>query len=67
VEVVINKAIRRDDDKAYDVVLKKGIVATDTSRYKAEWDEAARQVRDRMTGRVFSKSLLEAVQAAGAE
>jgi TRAP-type C4-dicarboxylate transport system substrate-binding protein len=67
VEVVINKAIRRDDDKAYDVVLKKGIVATDTSKYKAEWDEAARQVRDRMTGRVFSKSLLEAVQAAGAE
>jgi TRAP-type C4-dicarboxylate transport system substrate-binding protein len=67
VEVVINKAIRRDDDKAYDVVLKKGIVATDTSKHKAEWDDAARQVRDRMTGRVFSKSLLEAVQAAAAE
>lgn len=67
VEVVINKAIRRDDEKAYDVVLKKGIIATDTSEHKAEWDDAAMRVRDRMTGRVFSKSLLEAIQAAAAE
>ncbi len=63
-EVLLNKSIRRDDQKAYDVVLKKGIIATDTSKYKAEWDASAKQVRDRMTGRVFSKSLLDAVQAA---
>ena len=63
-EVLLNKSIRRDDEKAYDVVLKKGIIATDTSKYKAEWDASAKQVRDRMTGRVFSKSLLDAVQAA---
>ena len=63
-EVLLNKSIRRVDQKAYDVVLKKGIIATDTSKYKAEWDASAKQVRDRMTGRVFSKSLLDAVQAA---
>jgi TRAP-type C4-dicarboxylate transport system substrate-binding protein len=67
VETLLNKTIRRDDQKAYDVVIKKGIVATDTSKYRAEWDEAAKQVRDRMTGRVFSKSLLQAVEAAAAE
>ncbi|MBW2687559.1 MAG: TRAP transporter substrate-binding protein DctP [Deltaproteobacteria bacterium] len=67
VETLLNKSIRRDDQKAYDVVIKKGIVATDTSKYKAEWDAAAKQVRDRMTGRVFSKSLLQAVEAAAAE
>jgi TRAP-type C4-dicarboxylate transport system substrate-binding protein len=67
VETLLNKSIRRDDQKAYDVVIKKGIVATDTSKYKAEWDAAAKQVRDRMTGRVFSKSLLQAVEAAAME
>ena len=64
---MLNKTIRRDDQKAYDVVLTKGITATDTSQYKAEWDAAAKKVRDRMTGRVFPKSLLQAVEAAAAE
>ena len=67
VETLLNRTIRRDDQKAYDVVIKKGIIATDTSKYRAEWDAAAKQVRDRMTGRVFSKSLLQAVEAAAAE
>ena len=64
VEVLLNKTIRRDDQKAYDVVLKKGIIATDTAKYEAEWEASAKQVRDRMTGRVFSKTLLDAVEAA---
>lgn len=67
VETLLNKTIRRDDQKAYEVVLKKGIIATDTSKYQAEWDVAAKEVRDRMTGRVFSKELLQAVAAAAAE
>jgi TRAP-type C4-dicarboxylate transport system substrate-binding protein len=67
VEVLLNKSIRHDDQKAYEVIMKKGIIATDTSKYRAEWNVAAKQVRDRMTGRVFSKSLLDAVQAAAAE
>jgi TRAP-type C4-dicarboxylate transport system substrate-binding protein len=66
VETLLNKSIRRDDEEAYDVVIKKGIIATDTSKYKAEWEAAAKQVRDRMTGRVFSKTLLQAVEAAAA-
>ena len=64
---MLNKTIRRDDQKAYDVVLKKGIIATDTSKYKADWDASAKQVRTRMAGRVFPKSLLQAVEAAAAE
>lgn len=67
VETLLNQSIRRDDQKAYDVVIKKGIVATDTGKYKAEWDAAAKQVRDRMTGRVFSKTLLDAVEAAAVQ
>ena len=49
------------------MVLKKGIIATDTGKYQAEWDAAAKEVPDRMTGRVFSKELLQAVAAAAAE
>ena len=67
VEILLNKTIRRDDQKAYEVVLKKGIIATDTGKYQAEWDAASKEVRDRMTGRVFSKELLQAVAAAAAE
>ena len=66
-ETLLNKSIRRDDQTAYDVVLKKGIVATDTNRHKAEWDAVSKQILDRMTGRVFSKDLVDAVRAAAAK
>jgi len=66
VETLLNESIRRDDQTAYDVVMKKGIVATDTSKHKAEWDQVSKQILDRMTGRVFSKDLVDAVKAAAA-
>jgi len=62
----LNKSIRRDDDKSYDTILKRGITAIDISAAQAEWDKAAEQVRTNLTGRVYSKSLLDAVaKAAG--
>ena len=61
---LLNKTIRKDDQKAYDVILKKGIVVVDPGDAKAEWDAAHKKVRDNLTGRVFSKSLLDAVAAA---
>jgi hypothetical protein len=41
-------------------------VATDTSRHKAEWDAVSKQILERMTGRVFSKDLVDAVRVAAA-
>jgi TRAP-type C4-dicarboxylate transport system substrate-binding protein len=64
VEEALRKSIRRDDTNAYDAMLKRGMVAVDTSEYEAEWDEVSRQVRERLAGRVYPKSLLEAVIAA---
>ncbi len=61
---LLNKTIRKDDQKAYDVILKKGIEVVDPGDAKAEWDAAHKKVRDNLTGRVFSKSLLDAVTAA---
>lgn len=62
----LNKSIRRDDDQAYASVLKRGLTAVDTSETRAEWDEVGQQVRERLTGRLYPKGLLDAViEAAG--
>ena len=55
---------RRDDERAYASLVKRGMIVVDTLPYKAEWDAVARKTRDSLTGRVYSKSLLEAVEAA---
>ena len=67
VETLLNASIRKDDNKAFDVVKKKGIIATDTMAHKAEWDAVSEQILDRMTGRIFSKDLVDAVRAAAAK
>lgn len=55
---------RRDDDRAYASLVKRGMIEVDTSQYKAEWDAVAKTTRENLTGRVYSKSLLDAVEAA---
>ena len=57
-------ALRRDDDRSYETVLKRGITAVDTSENQAEWEAVGAQVRERLTGRVYPESLLAAVLAA---
>jgi TRAP-type C4-dicarboxylate transport system substrate-binding protein len=60
----LDKVVRRDDARAYDVLLERGMQLVDTGPHRAEWDDAADQTRERLTGRIFSKSLLADVQAA---
>ena len=45
-------------------MLKRGITEVDTSEHEAEWDEVSKKVRERLAGRVYPKSLLDAVIAA---
>jgi TRAP-type C4-dicarboxylate transport system substrate-binding protein len=61
---LLNKVIRKDDEKAYQVVLKKGIQAVEAGDAQAAWDAADKKVRDNLTGRMFSKSLVNAVAEA---
>ncbi len=61
---LLNKVIRKDDDKAYNIVIKRGIQAIEAGDAKAEWDAADKKVRDNLTGRMFSKSLVLAVAEA---
>lgn len=66
--VALNKSIRRDDDRSYETVLKRGLIEVDTNENQAEWEDVGKQVRERLTGRVYPKSLLDAViAAAGSE
>jgi TRAP-type C4-dicarboxylate transport system substrate-binding protein len=61
---LLNKVIRKDDEKAYKIVLTKGIEAVEAGDAQAAWDAADKQVRDNLTGRMFSKSLINAVAEA---
>ena len=65
--IALNRSIRRDDDRSYQTVLKRGIAAVDTSEHQAEWDDAGAQVRERLTGRIYPESLLDAVIAAAGD
>ena len=60
----LDKVVRKDDVEAYQVMIRRGIEVTDTEPYRAEWDKAAKETRARLTGRIYSKSLLAEVQAA---
>ena len=57
----MDKIVLRDDDEAYRTLVERGIQEVDLSPYKAEWDAVAKQAREQLTGRVYSKSLLAEV------
>lgn len=59
-----DRLARRDDERAYESLIKRGITLVDTAKYQAEWDAAATETRKNLTGRLYSKSLLEAVEEA---
>ena len=56
--------VRRDDEKAYQVLVERGIQVVEHEPYRAEWEAAAAKTRERLVGRIFSRSLLEEAQAA---
>jgi TRAP-type C4-dicarboxylate transport system substrate-binding protein len=56
------KNIRKDDDKAYNKLLERGYTATEyTPEGEKAYNAMAKQVRDRLVGRVYPKELLERV------
>jgi TRAP-type C4-dicarboxylate transport system substrate-binding protein len=58
----LDTLVRRDDARAYNLLVKRGMIEVDTSPYKAEWDAVALKTRQNLIGRVYSKSLLDAVE-----
>ena len=60
----LDTVVRRDDARAFEVLIERGIEPVDTAPYAAEWEAAATQTRERLIGRIFSKSLLMEAEAA---
>lgn len=59
----LDRAIRRDDAEAYRVMVERGIEEVDVEPYRAQWEKAGAETRSRLTGRIFSKSLLQEAEA----
>ena len=61
----LDQVVGRDDARAYETLLGRGITAVDAAANQAAWDAAAERAREQLVKRgVFSKSLLKAVEAA---
>jgi TRAP-type C4-dicarboxylate transport system substrate-binding protein len=62
-----DKIVIRDDQKAYQTLLARGITEIDLTPYQAEWDAVAKEARESLAGRVYSKSLLAQVEKLASE
>jgi len=61
----LDEVVGRDDARAYQTLLGRGIQEVDTSKNSADWDAAAKKAREQLAqSGVYSKSLLKAVEDA---
>ena len=61
----LDQIVARDDRRAYQTLVKRGIREVDVGAQRAEWDAAAKRAREQLARRgVYSRSLLQAVEAA---
>jgi len=63
----MDKIVVRDDARAHDTLIERGIEEVDLSPYGSEWNAAAKTSREQLAGRVYSKSLLDEVARLAAE
>ena len=47
-------------------MIERGMTEVDIGVHRAEWDAVEKKARENLTGRVYSKSLLEAVEKVAA-
>jgi TRAP-type C4-dicarboxylate transport system substrate-binding protein len=59
--------VLRDDAKAYQTLVDRGIIVVDLTPHQAEWDAVAKKSREQLAGRVYSKSLLAQVTKLASE
>lgn len=62
-----DKIVVRDDTRAYNTLVERGLVEVDLTPHQAEWDAVAKTTREQLAGRVYSKSLLEQVAKLAAQ
>jgi TRAP-type C4-dicarboxylate transport system substrate-binding protein len=61
----LDEIVARDDARAYQTLLSRGLQEVNTEANKAAWDAVSAKAREQLAQRgVFSKSLLKAVETA---
>lgn len=60
------RRFRRDDEKAYKKLFKRGFKGVDFES-NAKWEAAGRKLRDMMVGRIYDRKLLKRVEAIAAK
>ncbi len=63
----MDKIVIRDDERARQTLLERGIQEVDLSVHQSEWDAVAKKAREELAGRVYSKSLLDEVAKLASE
>jgi TRAP-type C4-dicarboxylate transport system substrate-binding protein len=63
----MDKIVVRDDARARQTLVERGIKEIDLTPHKAEWDDVAKRARIALAGRVYSKSLLDEVTKLAAQ
>jgi len=63
----MDKIVLRDDEKAYQTLVERGIHVVDLSPHQEEWDAVAKKSREQLAGRVYSQSLLAQVTKLASE
>ncbi|MCS6798359.1 MAG: TRAP transporter substrate-binding protein DctP [Myxococcota bacterium] len=56
------RAIRQADDRAYQTLVSRGLTPVDLTPHRAAWQDVARQVRERLAGRLYERALLARVE-----
>jgi TRAP-type C4-dicarboxylate transport system substrate-binding protein len=63
----MDKIVIRDDERARQTLLERGMQEVDLSVHQAQWDAVAKKAREELAGRVYSKSLLDEVAKLAAQ
>lgn len=57
----IRDTIRREDDKAFKVLQKRGVKVVDVSPHASEWDQLNSRTTQSLVGKIYPQSLLDQV------
>jgi TRAP-type transport system periplasmic protein len=61
-ERALTAAIRRDDDRAFDAILKRGVKAVSLADNMKAWDEVLKKARLSLVGKLYPADLLKRVE-----
>ena len=60
----LDKIGRAADERSYQSLLKRGLIEVDLAPHQAAWDKLAKDTREKLAGRLYTKQLLSEVMTA---